>query len=310
MRKEILYHGATIKKAYFEGWYYKITTNTISLAIILGVTKNTEDDHAFIQTLDTLSQKEQYIRYSISEMTIEDTPFHIQLGDNHFYEDKIIMHVDKDIKIDVEVTMEDMTPLNSSRYAPTIMGPFAYLPNMQCIHSICSLYHKVNGTININKQNITTKGAIGYIEKDRGTSFPKKYLWIQSNHSTMYNKACFFLSVATIPYSIFHFTGVIAILLINNKQHRFTTYYGARVESLEYTENGHYHITIKQREYKVVVKVNPGNPIQLLAPKKGIMVTEIMESLDARIAVNLYKNNQLIEVINFRKSGCEIRGYN
>jgi len=59
-----------------------------------------------------------------------------------------------------------------------------------------------------------------------------------------------------------------------------------------------------------VVKVNPGNPIQLLAPKKGIMVTEIMESLDARIAVNLYKEDQLIEVFYFRQSGCEIRGYN
>ncbi|QII81181.1 hypothetical protein G7057_00970 [Jeotgalibaca arthritidis] len=44
-----------------------------------------------------------------------------------------------------------------------------------------------------------TSTGKGYIEKDWGRSFPKNYIWIQSNHFNDNQRSLFF-SYAHIPY--------------------------------------------------------------------------------------------------------------
>ena len=65
--------------------------------------------------------------------------------------------------------------------SPNSMGFFAYFPFMQCYHEIVSMSHSLNGSLNFSEA-IDFSGGEGYIEKDWGTSFPKEYVWIQSNN--------------------------------------------------------------------------------------------------------------------------------
>ncbi|MGN0978195.1 MAG: hypothetical protein ACI4PH_09090 [Faecousia sp.] len=55
--------------------------------------------------------------------------------------------------------------------------------------------------------------AIGYMEGDRGYSFPRKYAWTQCS----FPDGALMLSIADIPVGGFHFTGVIGIVLLQGK---------------------------------------------------------------------------------------------
>ena len=61
-------------------------------------------------------------------------------------------------------------PLSPIRY--DIMGPFALIPFMQCRHSVYSMTHKINGQLMVNNRKYVFYNDIGYIEGDRGYSFP------------------------------------------------------------------------------------------------------------------------------------------
>lgn len=62
------------------------------------------------------------------------------------------------------------------------MGPFSYIPFMECNHAILSMKSKTNGQIKINNNKINFHNDIAYIEKDWGTSFPKSHIWCQANN--------------------------------------------------------------------------------------------------------------------------------
>ena len=59
------------------------------------------------------------------------------------------------------------------------MGPFSYIPGMECRHAVYSMKHTVNGEIRVNEQIIRFKNDMGYMEGDSGTSFPDRYIWTQ-----------------------------------------------------------------------------------------------------------------------------------
>ena len=99
---------------------------------------------------------------------------------------------------------------------PNIMGPFTYIPNMECNHGVVSMSHTINGSIQLNDETWEFKNDKGYIEKDWGTSFPKRYIWIQGNHFKNTNTS-FMLSLAHIPFIGFSFEGLIAQLNTDTK---------------------------------------------------------------------------------------------
>ncbi|MDK2808961.1 MAG: hypothetical protein PWP24_1698, partial [Clostridiales bacterium] len=62
-----------------------------------------------------------------------------------------------------------------------IMGPFRYVPFMECRHQVISLSHQVEGKVCWNQKEYVFSGSRGYIEGDRGSSFPSQYLWTQAS---------------------------------------------------------------------------------------------------------------------------------
>ena len=171
------------------------------------------------------------------------------------------------------------------------MGPFSYLPFMECNHAILCMKCDIKGMVKFNKNEIDLENGSGYIEKDWGCSFPKSYIWCQGNNFK--NKdVSFMISVANIPFKMFDFTGVICVLKINDKEYKFTTYNNAKI--INYENDRLLNITLKKGSYEINIKSDYNEGKKLLAPVKGKMKKEILENIDASVKVILKKDNKVI----------------
>ena len=134
--------------------------------------------------------------------------------------------------------------------------------------------------------------VLGYIEKDWGISFPKSYIWCQGNNFKNSN-ASFMLSIADIPFKFFNFRGMICDLLVGNKEYKFTTYNNAKI--LQYNiDKENINITLKRGKYTINIKSYNNSGSKLIAPVKGNMKKDILESITSHVYINLKKDNDII----------------
>lgn len=144
---------------------------------------------------------------------------------------------------------------------------------MQCRHSVYSMKHQINGQININGQLYNFQNGLGYIEGDRGYSFPERYIWTQC----CFKGGSLMLSVADIPLFGFNFTGIIGIVMLNGKEYRLATYLGAKIKHI-----GENTVIIKQSDYCLTAKLIEKNTYPLYAPINGEMSRIIHESASCK----------------------------
>jgi hypothetical protein len=107
-------------------------------------------------------------------------------------------------------------PLLHPRY--DIMGPFKYVPAMECRHHLVSLAHEVRGTLEVDGQLQTYDGAMGYIDGDSGRSFPR--VTCGALFSAAGGPKSIMLSVAEIPWIGLRFTGVVGFILTDRREER------------------------------------------------------------------------------------------
>jgi len=88
--------------------------------------------------------------------------------------------------------------------------------------------HKINGQLMVNNRKYVFHNGAGYIEGDRGYSFPERYIWTQC----CFENGSLMLSVADIPMFGFHFTGIIGVVLLDGKEYRIATYLGAHIKRI------------------------------------------------------------------------------
>lgn len=184
------------------------------------------------------------------------------------------------------------------------MGPFSYVPFMECNHAILSMKATAHGLININNNKIVFNNGIGYIEKDWGFSFPQSYIWCQGNNFQN-SSACFMLSIADIPFKCFHFQGIICSLIIDNNEFRFATYNNAKLVKYN-VDNNSLNITLKKGCYFLNINSKYSEGLKLFAPVKGKMKKDILESISASITVTLQKDNTIIFSDTSINCGLEI----
>ena len=167
------------------------------------------------------------------------------------------------------------------------------MPFLECYHGVISLNHMTNGNIKIQDKNIELNGGKGYIEKDFGTSFPEKYIWIQSNDFKC-DKVSLMCSIAKIPFLHTSFSGLIAILYVHGKEYRFATYNFSKIKKICKSQSG-VLIVIQNKKYKLVIKALYKDGDILKAPIKGGMNRLIKECINGRVKVLLYnKRSRLI----------------
>ena len=308
LRNPLLFQGEKrIKKNknYFEGWYFKNNSNDNNISFIPGISVSDKDVKAFIQVITNNSS--YYIDYNIDDFVFNHNPFYIKIGNNYFSENNL--HIDINDSNNNLIIYGDLIYSNNKNikvnlFNPNIMGPFSYIPFMECNHALISMKNTINGKIMINNEKMEFNDGIGYIEKDWGYSFPKTYIWGQGNNFQKSN-ASFMISIADIPFKIFHFKGLICSLIIDNQEFRFATYNNTKI--LKYDiYNNLLNIVLKKGSYCLEIKLKDNNSFKLSAPSKGKMCKNILESVNSKIMVTLKKHNKIIFQDISKNCGLEI----
>lgn len=213
------------------------------------------------------------ITYSIDEFAILRNKFGVRIGKNIFTEDGITLNL-KTPKLSVVGKLE-FSKFTTLKY--DIMGPFHYVPFMQCRHSVYSLAHYIKGSLYVNGREICFNQGLGYVEGDRGTEFPSDYLWTQCSWNENGNNAVM-ISVADIPIGKISFTGCIGVVYYGGKEYRLATYLGVKIRKYNKRE-----LWVQQGEYDLQVKLIDEDPYNLLAPVKGKMTRIVYESIECKI---------------------------
>ncbi len=169
-----------------------------------------------------------------------------------------------------------------------IMGPFSFIPFMECSHGIISLYHKLRGNLIINGEDVSFNDGVGYIETDRGNSFPKTYLWTQCNDFKN-EKISIMAAIADIPFMGINFKGCICVVYYKGREYRLSTYNGVKI--LKYNCKS---LMLKRGKYELQIKVTDGNPQKLLAPSSGNMCRTIHENAACSANYKFYIEDNLV----------------
>lgn len=280
------FQGSLSKNRYFEGWYYKTVSGGESFAFIPGISLG-EDSHAFIQCIDGKSHDTVYLRFPLSDFHSDQGRLDIRIGKNRFTKDKLILDEKRDgFTLAGELRFSGLTPFPRRLFSPGIMGPFGYLPFMECYHGVVSLDHRVDGALEFNRRQISVEDGRGYIEKDWGRSMPSSWIWIQSNVFDTPGVSVM-LSVARIPFLGTSFTGHLGFMLHEGRVYRFGTYLGSRV-SIDEADQRRLSMQVRSRRHVLSLRVEADQEGgSLAAPVNGGMERSIRERTDARIAVEL-----------------------
>ena len=236
-----------------------------------------------------------------------NNPFFIKIANNYFSLNKIDININDSfhkLKIKGNLHFSSHTSISNNVFAPNIMGPFSYFSSMECNHAILSMKSNIDGSLHFNDNLINFNNGVAYIEKDWGTSFPKSYIWCQSNEFLAF-PANFMLSVAHIPFGAINFTGIISDISFENKEYKFTTYYGAKLKKYD-VSNDYINIEIKQGNKLLTVSSLSENSNFLLAPSKGKMKKEILESISSKINVEIREKDKIVFSNSGFNSGLEI----
>lgn len=264
---------------YFKGWYFKCSTQDKTIAFIPAYHYSNNKKSASLQIITD----DRAINIPFDTLKYSEKPLYVKIGNCVFSHEGIILdYKDNGLTLEGKLYFENPSPI---RY--DIMGPFKFVPFMQCRHSVHSMCHKINSEIKVNDQLYKFENTIGYIEGDCGRSFPKKYIWTQccfDNNSLM-------LSVADIPFLGFHFTGIIGVILLNGKEYRIATYLGARIKQVNKNT-----VTVKQGNFELTAKLIKKHAQPLAAPSNGDMCRTIHESASCEAYYKFcYKNKVLFE---------------
>ena len=188
------------------------------------------------------------------------------------------------------------------------MGPFAYIPKMQCYHGVISMKHELTGTITMNGKPIDFSMGRGYIEKDWGNSFPKEYIWLHSNHFSN-TKTSLFFSIAHIPFYITEFEGFICNLVVDDKEYRFATYNQSSC-TIEEISTAFVSIRLENKHARLDLKAKVSGQGQLIAPVEGTMEKTIKEGISGIINLRLEdKKTSKVYQDTGHNAGVEIVDY-
>lgn len=242
---------------YFQGYYYKHQKDGNTICFIVGRTKR--DD--FIQVI---TNEKVYHYPSHDGIKVTKKGIWVDLSD-----------------VKGVISYGKLSPLKSH-----IMGPFRYLP-MQCSHSVSSMEHPLKGSFLIEGTPVDFTGGKGYVEGDKGRSFPCNYMWLHCNDFKV--PLSIMASVADIPFMGIHFMGCICAILYQGKEYRLATYRGVKIQ-----EANQGALVLTQGSYRLEVWVKPDAFHPLKSPVSGKMKGMIHESNCSDIHVRFFSKGKML----------------
>ena len=302
------YHGWGKTKRYFEGWYYKVISadEQQAYAFIPGVAMDEQGErHAFVQVLNGKQRTAAYHRLPFEQFAPQGGKFEVSIGDNFFSRERIHLQLPN---IQGELRFEGLVPWSNSWYSPNIMGPFSFVPMMQCYHGILSMTHHIEGRLSMDGADIDWTGGRGYMEKDWGRSFPSGYIWMQTNHFSDPDVSIK-SSVARIPYLGTSFVGFIAGIWLHDRLLEFTTYNGTRLRR-SFADEERVELIYENRRHRLEILAHRQAGTALASPISGFMDGRIEESMTATVEVQLTdrKRKRILLEDTGRNAGLEVAG--
>ena len=263
----------------FLGWYYRLQTGTDTIAFIAAKHTHKKSTTCSVQVItDTLVKS---VDFGPADWQRLGKAPNVRIKDNLFTDREITVSLsDKAFSLGGTVRLYDAKPI-----AYDIMGPFTAVPFLQCRHSVISMEYRLEGTLTLNGRVIDFTGGKGYIEGDRGTSFPKDYAWTQ----TFFEGGSLMLSVGAIPMGPLSFTGIIGVIMRDGKEIRLATYLGAKALKKSGGE-----VIIRQGAYTFSARLIRKNALPLKAPDNGLMSRTIHESATCQAAYRLTKKDEVL----------------
>ena len=215
---------------------------SLSMAVVPGVFLDSggnakNESHAFI-FVTINGEKQHYFRFDLETELEYDTgetsgnsgDHYVQIGNNRFSKHGMELNLkpriydgqldDASVSIQGSVQYNNLSPWPiPSIYNLGAMGPVGYFlsPFLECYHDVLSFDHELEGTLVLNDDELNHTNTVvfgnsneeetrvssrGYVEKDRGSSFPSLWIWMQTNSFRKQpdnEGTSLFFSVARIP---------------------------------------------------------------------------------------------------------------
>lgn len=275
------FYGENKSGPYFEGWYFKCQTREGHALAVIPAIHICEDGQKSASIQVITENGAWWQEYPASSFSASGDALNIRLGENSFSETGMILEIEQEgLSLHGRLSFGAFQCLKSD-----IMGPFRWLANMECAHSVISMEHTLDGRLELNGNRMDFCGGTGYVEADRGRSFPVEYLWTQC----MWKKSSLMLSVATIPLGRIRFTGCICAIILNGREYRIATYRGAVIQNWS-----PYGATLKQGRYRLEIQLLKQDAQLLHAPSDGNMNRSVQESLCAKVRYRFWRDSVLL----------------
>ena len=278
------FRGTKETGPYFEGWYFKHQSpRGQTLALIPAFHIDTEGRRT--ASLQVISNGGSWwLEYPEAQLQVSRRPFHLQVGHSGFGSQGIDLQIRQGgLSLQGTLHYGSFTALQSD-----IMGPFRFFAGMQCSHGVVSMGHALSGTLELNGEYLDFSDGIGYIETDRGRSFPSKYLWTQCLWDGP-EQGGLMLAIAAIPLPVGSFTGCICSVFTGGREYRLATYRGARIEAWSPSA-----AVIRQGKYRLAAELLNERRQPLRAPVEGRMERTIHESLCAEVCYRFWHGDSLL----------------
>lgn len=281
-----VFQGSFHKRGYFEGWYYKLVSRDLyrSLSIIPGISTAKGDAHAFIQVISSHPGKTAYFRFPPECFSASRSSLSISVGPNRFSASGMSLDLcSTEARLSGALTFSEAVPFPKSLLRRGIMGPFGYVPFMECYHGIAHIRHTLAGSLLLDGNLLDFEGGRGYIEKDWGRSFPSSWIWLQSDFPE--ENATLMFSMADIPFMRRRFCGILSFLYMDGRYYSIATYNGARFAYFN-MDDDMFSLEIRNNAYALALKALRVETSSLRAPVNGNMQRTIEETLNAKVAVS------------------------
>lgn len=301
-----MFHGWGKTSRFFEGWYFKLVDlkEEVIIALIPGVSVGEDGtSHAFIQEINGKAHTTVYHEFTSEDFRPDPHQFELNLGTNFFSAHTIRIDLPN---LKGTLKLNNRYPWPKMLGAPGVMGWYSFVPFMECYHGVVSMDYNLEGILDVNGKNVNFTGGKGYVEKDWGVSFPKSWIWMQSNHFSGDRRVSLMASVADIPWIGTHFVGYLVGFLLDDKLYRFATYTGAKMKAI--LEEDKVLLSFKDRKNRLEIIAHKTDGVDLISPISGDMKGKVNESIQAQLDVKLYEKEQLLFSGTGRNSGMELAG--
>lgn len=278
------------KGPFFEGWYFKLHSadSQHSLVLIPGYFKHKDGKlEIFLHIYAPLTNNYFYLAFPQDQIKMNPDEFFIKLDNCRFSDKGIELNIQKEeIKLQCSLDFSEQKYWPKKGLSTSIMGPFLYLPFMECFYAVPMPYFKIRGKVQFQGMDWNFNQGTGYCEKNWGSSFPSDWIWLQSNFFQKKRQTSFLFSMAEIPLGPFHFQGIAAYLYFDDQFFCFTSYQGAKLVHWQFEDNK-LMLEIRQGRYYLNLQAAPGDFTALKAPSRQGMNSEIKESLNSKIVLSL-----------------------